>query len=156
MPGQGQRPEMNHRVDVDSDDTLRQTPTQCRCRALGFSKLLEVIAIRQALVRRRSLAALVALALTCLALVVAHSGPGVAHMDEMGHQGGPAKAVMGLCLAVAAAAITLLGAWSGWVARPARRAQARVATPSRITCGWPLAGEARPRAGPANLQVFLR
>ena len=99
-----------------------------------------------------------ALSLVCLALLLAHGGPGLEHMETMEHgpADGPVKVVMSVCLAVIAGAAVLLGAWNGlrrrrpgaWLVQRFRPAAHGIRLSSK-----PLPAA---RAGPAQFQVFLR
>lgn len=90
----------------------------------------------------------------CLALLLAHSGPGLDHMDEMDH--GTAKAVMSLCLAVVGSAVALLGAWAGAQTRRPPICLRRDFAMGTMDLRFRTQPLPAARAGPARLQVFLR
>lgn len=118
-----------------------------------------MIRFRSALARARtSLALSLGLALTCLALLAAHSGPGLSHMEEMDHA--PTEAAVSLCLAVLGPTVLLLGAWQGLLRRIGRRSRTILLALRRDQRPkpWPSPRLSIPRvrAGPPVLQVFLR
>lgn len=106
----------------------------------------------------RSWLVVAALAVVCLALVSAHSGPGLEHMNEMEHGPAqePANAVMSVCLAVMTTAVVLLGAWSGLRRRHPRPWLVHRFSPATVDLCLSDNRLPAARAGPAQLQVFLR
>lgn len=107
---------------------------------------------------RRSWLLAAGVAVVCLALLLAHSEPGLGHMDarEHGPANGPVKAVMSLCLAVIGSAIVLLGAWGGLQRRRPGFRLPRIVGPTTLAVRFSARPLPAARAGPARLQVFLR
>jgi hypothetical protein len=109
----------------------------------------------RASIQRRSRALLVggALVLTCLAVALAHIGPGTDHMGAASDQ---ASAAISVCLAVVQGSLGLLAAALGALALRRRRAPLRLAlNRARSAAVDPLLTPASARASPPRLQVFL-
>lgn len=117
-----------------------------------------MIRIRSSLQRsKRPLLVGAALAVICVVLLVAHSGPGVEHMAGMDQGDEMSQTVASTCLAVLAVGV-VLAAITGGVARLRRSAPLNLVAPRRsflTPCRAAVPG-IQARAGPALLQVFLR
>jgi hypothetical protein len=106
---------------------------------------------------RRSLLGLAALGLTCLALIVAHGGPGLDHMAGSDDADQMTAVAVSLCLAVIQGGALLVAALGG-TAHLRRRATRIVGNDGAAARSIPRPNPPVPaaRAGPAVLQVFLR
>lgn len=104
---------------------------------------------------RRSLLALAALGLTCLALIVVHGAPGLDHMAGSDDGDQMTAAAISLCLAVVQGGVLLLVTLGGTAFLRRRATRIVGGAPALST---PLRSPPVPaaRAGPSVLQVFLR
>ncbi len=99
--------------------------------------------------------ALGAIALISLVLLWEHSAPGGHHMSD--HEGMGAGTVVGICLAVLqGGGMLMLGFGLLGMIRRARPRPVPVSLPPTPLVVPQPGSPARPRAGPATLQVFLR
>lgn len=103
--------------------------------------------------QRHALAVGAALALICFALAWTHSAPAPSHMPAEGDR---MAATLSVCLGVVSVGLALLVA-GAMVSRQRRRPPMRFAlTPALGPTRVHLGGLGNARAGPADLQVFLR
>jgi hypothetical protein len=114
-----------------------------------------MIRIRETFRRNgRRLFVLGAIALISAVVLWAHSAPGGRHMPMPDHEMG---AAIGVCLAVLeAGTVLLLGIGLSAIVRRQRRSFAPQPMPALPLLTPSDDSPARPRAGPALLQVFLR